>query len=117
MDTEHPQSAMTPWQDCLVDTILEELALGTRVRITLPGRPEPMLIEDCRVERALVLLSDPEGTRYYLGSMDGVLLTAEEKRGRGTGTWRPHAWTPTMSLDGSRPDIRSIRHAPDAFDV
>jgi hypothetical protein len=105
------------WQDCLVDTILEELALGMSVAIQLPGLPGPMLVEDAVVEGALVLLSDQPGTRHYIGSMAGVVLLAAPLEGKGTGTWRPHAWTPTMTLDGKRPDIRSIRPVPGSHDV
>ena len=97
------------WQDCLVDTILEEIALGMSVRIVLPGAAAPITVEDARVEGALVLLSDQPGTRYYLGSMAGVVLLAAPLEGEGTGTWRPHSWTPTMNLDGKAPDIRSRR--------
>lgn len=117
MDTEHPQPAMRAWQDCLVDTILEELALGMNVRIVLPGASSPMVVEDARVEGALVLLSDQPGTRYYLGSMAGVVLLAAPLAGEGTGTWRPHSWTPTMTLDGKRPHIRSIRPVAGSHDV
>ncbi len=99
MDTERPQPAMRAWQDCLVDTILEEMALGMNVRIVLPGASSPMIVEDARVEGALVLLSDQPGTRHYIGSMAGVTLMAAPLDGRGTGTWRPHSWTPTMNID------------------
>lgn len=117
MDTERLQPALRAWQDCLVDTILEELALGMNVRIVLPGASSPMVVEDARVEGALVLLSDQPGTRYYLGSMAGVVLLAAPLEGEGTGTWRPHSWTPTMNIDGKRPDIRSIRPVAGLHDV
>lgn len=116
MDTER-QPALRTWQDCLVDTILEELALGMSVAIQLPGFSGPMLVEDAVVEGALVLLSDQPGIRHYIGSMAGVVLLAAPLEGKGTGTWRPHAWTPTMTLDGKRPDIRSIRPVPGSHDV
>ena len=109
MNIERPQPALRAWQDCLVDTILEEIALGMCVRIVIPGAPVPMTIEDARVEGALVLLSDHPGTRYYLRSMAGVVLLAAPLEGEGTGTWRQHSWTPTMTLDGKAPDIRSRR--------
>lgn len=84
------------WQECLVDTLHEEIGLGMMTRIVLPGMAEPMLVEDCRVEGALVLLSDQQGTRYYLGDMAGVLVLAAPLDGVGTGLWRPHAYTPQM---------------------
>ena len=80
MDTERPQPAMRAWQDCLVDTILEEMALGMNVRIVLPGASSPMIVEDARVEGALVLLSDQPGTRHYIARWQALR------------SWRP-LWT------------------------
>jgi len=71
--------------------------------------PQDVVAWDAIVEGALVLLSDQRGTRHYIGPMPGVVLLAAPLEGEGTGTWRQHSWTPTMTLDGKAPDIRSRR--------
>lgn len=102
MDTEATDQSQVPrraWQTALVWTIREELALGNVVRIVLPGAPQPMIVEEATAELPFVIVSDPRGCRYYIGSMSGVTLLAQPFEGLGDGVYRPHAYYFTMTVE------------------
>ncbi len=106
MDTEetsNPQAPHREWQTGLVWTIREEMALGNIVRIVLPGANGPMIVEEARTEEPFVIVSDPQGHRYYIGSMAGVVLLAQPFEGMGEGVYRPSAHWFAMTVDEDEP--------------
>lgn len=102
-ETSEPQPAPRAWQAGLVWTIREEIALGNLVRIMLPGSASPMIVEEARTEEPFVIVSDPKGHRYYIGSMAGVVLLAQPFEGMGDGVYRPHAHWCAMTVDEDEP--------------
>jgi len=106
MTTEAPNSSPPRprgWQEGLVWTIREEIDLGLIVRIFLPGAAQPMLVEEAAVEMPFVILSDPMGARYYIGSMAGIVLISQPIEGKGDGIYRPHAHDLAMTVDEDEP--------------
>jgi len=102
-ELSNPQAPPRAWQTALVWTIREEIALGNIVRIFLPGATAPMIVEEARSEEPFVIVSDPTGHRYYIGSMAGVVLTAQPFEGLGEGVYRPSAHWFAMSVDEDEP--------------
>jgi len=99
----NPQPRPRGWQEGLVWTIREEIDLGLIVRIFLPGATQPMLIEEAAVEMPFVIVSDPMGGRYYIGSMAGIVLMSQPLEGKGDGIYRPHAHDIAMTVDEDEP--------------
>jgi len=99
----HPDAPWGDWQDTLVSTIRREIDTGHIVRIALPGAQVPIVVEDAGTSASFVVIACAQGHRYYIGSMDGVVVIARPTEGRGTGLWSPLEPYCAMTLDPEPP--------------
>ncbi|USQ99536.1 hypothetical protein [Sphingomonas aerolata] len=95
----HPEAPWGGWQDTLVSIIRMEIDRGMIVQVRLPGLVQAVTVEDAGTSASMVVLADQQGVRVYVGSMDGVVVTAAPPEGRGTGLWSPQSVPPEMSVD------------------
>lgn len=99
----HPEAPWGGWQDTLVSTIRMEIDQGLAVRLKLPGAQAPIVVEDAGTSASFVVIACAQGHRYYIGSMEGVVVIAHPSEGRGTGLWSPQEPYCAMTLDPEPP--------------
>lgn len=87
----HPEAPWGGWQDVMVTAIHNEIDKGMIVQVVLPGAERAVVVEEAGTWQSMVVLADPLGHRYYVGSMAGIVILAHPTEGRGTGLWEPDA--------------------------
>jgi len=72
-----PEARAAHWADLFAGLLHREIDAGRLVRIALPGAQVPILVEDAHRWTEMLVVKDPQGRLYYVGSTAGLVVLCE----------------------------------------